>query len=385
MGRRADRPGTPWEVRWRTPDGRSRRRQFRRRTDADAWAATVEADKLRGAYIDPRATTTFRAYAEQWRATQVHRATTATRVEGALRLHAYPAFGHRHLSAVLPSHVQGWVAALARTLAASTVAVVHGIVAAVFAAAVRDRLIASSPCAGTSLPARHRTQVTPLTATQVAAVAAAAPPWLGGLVTVAAATGLRLGEALGVTVDRSGLAPPTARPVLRVDRQLIRLPGVPPYLGPVKRPASRRAIPLPAVAASALAAHLAACPARTVEVGCRDEASRAWVETVELVFARADGSPLRRGQVYRGWRAACTAAGLPEGARFHDLRHFYASLLIDAGESAKVVQARLGHASAAETWDTYVHLWPESEDRTRAAVDAVLGGPGVPGVSQAGA
>lgn len=41
----------------------------------------------------------------------------------------------------------------------------------------------------------------------------------------------------------------------------------------------------------------------------------------------------------------------------------------------KTVQARLGHASAAETLDTYSHLWPDSDDRTRVAVDAVLGVP----------
>jgi integrase len=56
----------------------------------------------------------------------------------------------------------------------------------------------------------------------------------------------------------------------------------------------------------------------------------------------------------------------------HSLRHFYASLLIRHGESVKTVQARLGHASAAETLDTYSHLWPDSDDRTRAAVDSVL-------------
>ena len=38
-----------------------------------------------------------------------------------------------------------------------------------------------------------------------------------------------------------------------------------------------------------------------------------------------------------------------------------------------MVQARLGHASAAETLDTYSHLWPDSEDRTRQAIDSVLG------------
>ena len=53
---------------------------------------------------------------------------------------------------------------------------------------------------------------------------------------------------------------------------------------------------------------------------------------------------------------------------------FYASLLIRHGESVKTVQARLGHASASETLDTYSHLWPDSDDRTRGAVDAVLSG-----------
>jgi integrase len=57
---------------------------------------------------------------------------------------------------------------------------------------------------------------------------------------------------------------------------------------------------------------------------------------------------------------------------FHQLRHFYASLLIMHGESVRVVQARLGHASASETLDTYSHLWPDSFDRTRAAVEAVI-------------
>ena len=47
-------------------------------------------------------------------------------------------------------------------------------------------------------------------------------------------------------------------------------------------------------------------------------------------------------------------------------------VLIRHGESVKTVQARLGHASAAETLDTYSHLWPDSEDRTRDAVDSVL-------------
>ena len=73
------------------------------------------------------------------------------------------------------------------------------------------------------------------------------------------------------------------------------------------------------------------------------------------------------------WQPARARAGLPDSVTLHDLRHYYASLLIRHNESVKVVQARLGHSSAAETLDTYSHLWPDSEDRTRLAVDQVLG------------
>ncbi len=56
------------------------------------------------------------------------------------------------------------------------------------------------------------------------------------------------------------------------------------------------------------------------------------------------------------WRPAAAAAGLGAEVTFHDLRHYYASLLIQHGESVKVVQKRLGHKSAVETLDTYSHL-----------------------------
>jgi integrase len=60
-------------------------------------------------------------------------------------------------------------------------------------------------------------------------------------------------------------------------------------------------------------------------------------------------------------------------ATFAAGRH-YASLLIRFGESVKTVQVRLGHATAAEILDTYSNLWPDSDDRTRDAIDSVLGG-----------
>lgn len=64
--------------------------------------------------------------------------------------------------------------------------------------------------------------------------------------------------------------------------------------------------------------------------------------------------------------------GLPERFRFHDLRHYFASLLIAAGLDVKVVQQRLRHASAETTLDTYGHMWPDKGESARAAIQNVL-------------
>src|SRR6266704_2964161 len=64
--------------------------------------------------------------------------------------------------------------------------------------------------------------------------------------------------------------------------------------------------------------------------------------------------------------------GLPAGFRYHDLRHYFASLLIADGADVKTVQARLRHASAKTTLDTYGHLWPDKDESTRATIDAVI-------------
>lgn len=56
----------------------------------------------------------------------------------------------------------------------------------------------------------------------------------------------------------------------------------------------------------------------------------------------------------------------------HALRHFYASVLIDAGESVRAVADYLGHADPGFTLRVYAHLFPASEDRARSALDRAL-------------
>jgi hypothetical protein len=71
-------------------------------------------------------------------------------------------------------------------------------------------------------------------------------------------------------------------------------------------------------------------------------------------------------------KARSKVKDLPAGFRYHDLRHYFASLLIADGADVKTVQARPRHASAKTTLDTYGHIWPGRDESTRAAIDAAL-------------
>jgi integrase len=128
---------------------------------------------------------------------------------------------------------------------------------------------------------------------------------------------------------------------------------------PLKTEIARTPIPIPRSLANTLAAHV----------------GRWGREHVLIGEAGESGWQLGPWALERAVRAARAGIeGLPEGFRFHDLRHFYASLLIASGANVKVVQARLRHASASTTLDTYSHLWPDQDESTRTAVEAVLVG-----------
>jgi integrase len=97
-----------------------------------------------------------------------------------------------------------------------------------------------------------------------------------------------------------------------------------------------------------------------------------------LVFRTPQGKALDLSRAYgtepkMGWfRRAARTAGLSDDITMHDLRHFYASLLIRNGANVKLVQARLGHKRATETLDTYGHLWPDADEQTRNILNEAM-------------
>ena len=77
---------------------------------------------------------------------------------------------------------------------------------------------------------------------------------------------------------------------------------------------------------------------------------------LDLVFPNSQGRAMNHGNMLRRhfW-PAIKAAGCPK-IRFHDLRHTYASFLIEQGENIKYIQSQLGHSSPMVTLTIYAHL-----------------------------
>lgn len=93
----------------------------------------------------------------------------------------------------------------------------------------------------------------------------------------------------------------------------------------------------------------------------------------EWVLSGRDGGQLGPWLLQREMQQARKQIGsIPDDFRYQDPRHYYASLLIASGADVKVVQARVRHASARTTLDVYGHLWPDSDETTRTAVERVM-------------
>jgi integrase len=360
MGHIRKRGDRKYQARWIDPVGRECAQTFTRKVDAERHLASVEGAKLMGAYVDHASKITVSEYARQWAATRPHRPSTAARTAYMIEKHiAGTRLGDRRLSSVRPSEVQAWATDRSAVLSAGTVRLLASVLRSIFSAAVQDRLIASSPATRLSLPRSEKERIVPLTVAQVTQFADAMPGRCKAMVIAQAGLGLRIGELMALRVHDVDFLRRTVRIEWQTSPDGKR--RMPP-----KTPRSRRTLPLPNVVAEALAKHIAVYP----------------VDKDGLLFTTLHGLPWRHE--YYGSRVFAPAvrkAGLPAGTTTHALRHHYASLLLAAGESVVAVAERLGHENATLVLTTYGHLLPDSEDRTRRAIDAawISDGPGTDG------
>jgi integrase len=218
---------------------------------------------------------------------------------------------------------------------------------------VLDRVIPTDPSIGVTLPRRRRAEaaMTIPTTAEIGKTLKAADGPFRAYVALCAFAGLRVGEAAGVQVGDIDFL----RRTLNVSRQIQREQGGFEVRAP--KYGSERSICLAPALASMLTAHIAAY--------------RPGNDSARWLFVGEDEDPPHQNTVTHRWAKTSKAAGL-EILKMHDCRHFYASGLIAHGADVVTVQRALGHAKATTTLNTYSHLWPTAEDRTRQAAEAML-------------
>jgi integrase len=77
---------------------------------------------------------------------------------------------------------------------------------------------------------------------------------------------------------------------------------------------------------------------------------------LHLIFPNEAGQPLNHNNMVSRFFDPALEKAKIERIRFHDLRHTYASLLIDQGENIKYIQSQLGHSTPTVTLNVYAHL-----------------------------
>jgi integrase len=365
--------GLRYRVRYYNADGKERSKSFpdRQKKAADDYLTEVESQRLRGAFVDPAAGRLgFPRYALEWLDRQTFDEATREVTERRLRNHILPRLDYE-LAAIRPEHIRKMDRSMQIAgLSESYRLVAFGNVSTILNAAVDDGRITKNPCkARSAKPPKGRTaRVIPWDSRTVAALRCGMPSRYRIAVDLGAGCGFRQGEALGFSdadIDAE-------RRILRVERQIKIVRNRLVFAEPKGR--KTREVPLAESVAQRLDEHLREYP--PVVVTLPWDVPEGKLVSVRLILYGKTGVALDRNYFNENfWWPAAKAAGLTRERKngMHALRHFYASTLLDAGESIKALAAYLGHSDPGFTLRTYTHLMPSSEERTRKAIDRVFG------------
>lgn len=337
-------PGGRWQARYYDAAGKQHARRFDRKIDGQRWLDEQTAALVAGTHVDPR---TARQTVDQWCDTWLEgygsRAPgTVRQAKVHLRL-IRQAFGPMQLTAVRPSTVKAWTARLAAEgYEPSYVYATYRRLAQVMGDAVADGILPRSPCSRKTAPKSGEQRPYVASTAQIWALYEAFPEGLRPAILLGAFAGLRVAEAAALRVSDVDFMRGIVHPAIQYPDK------------PLKSETSRTSVPIPPELALMLSA----------------EVARTGAEVLVTNEIMRSATPWAIERAMREVRSSIE--GLPEGFRFHDCRHYFASLLISAGLDVKVVQTRLRHASAMTTLNTYGHMWPDKDESSRAAVAVAL-------------
>ncbi|MEU4256187.1 site-specific integrase [Streptomyces fradiae] len=381
--------GQQWQARYTDPNGKPRRPMF------DTWQeARDHLDEVRvsirgGTWVDPDiGSQKVKAFAEEFIARKKKKNknenTTGT-YETHLRVHIVPFLGSRVAKTLKRRDTMALVDHLIGKPGIESAYYVHQIYKTwrilVNYMIDEDVPLPANIVSRIELPEIEEREKVALSPEQVARLALAMRQVESRyeiLVWIAACAGLREGEAFGLK-ETSVV---WEHDLLYVEEQRQR-----GRKAKLKTKASYATLPVDHFLIERLSEHLSQFrgPAPVSKAALQKRKQRGYVPPPDegLIVTTRTGRPLSRSHFNDKWRAAVELAGLPEGTRFHDLKHFYTSRLgADGKYDPKTVQALSRHAEFSETWDTYAHP-PVAVQGVKVDTFSGLFGAGGPGIAQA--
>ena len=350
-----------WEAQYTiyTSSGTKRKSVYgRTKAEVAAKLRKILADRDGGVYFDAE-NLTLGEYLERWLEGSVKGSvwhTTYRDYAGHVRNHIAPELGRLKLAKLTSAHVQAlYRKKLDSGLSPRTVNYIHATLHKALEQAVKWRLLPYNVSDAAVKPRQERRETLALTLEQVLTflrVAREAQDRFEALYVVAVFTGMRPGELLALRWSDLVLDGP--KPEARVRRSLSKDDSGHHVFKRTKTEKGRSVSLMPQVV-EALSTH------RRRQAEERLRYSGLWQDQ-DLVFPNTTGAPMDWDNLTaRNYRPLREAAGLPKNTRFYDLRHTFATLMLEQGENPKVVQEILGHSQITHTMDTYSHVTPNMQ------------------------
>jgi integrase len=376
--------GKRWLAVWHDPSGRECSKTFPVKESADKCWSAMETDVARGGYVDPKAgNEKIGDVGRRWLRSRVVDPRSIVIYETSWRLHVEPVFGNRPVGSVRPSEIQAWLADLGEKHLNSTLVTAYIVLRGLLELAVADGQLKDNPARSrvvTKPSSRSTEKVRIWPDAVVGSIIDVHPEELRLLPVLEVGCGIRVSEGLGMSEADFDFE----EHMLHVRRQVKRVRTQ--HIFGLPKNDRERAVPMPTWVEAMARQHFRQFPASPVTLPWEKVTGQ--LVTVQLAFTRADGSFIRyRDYSQHVWKPGLVRAGIipaPTGTSRslkyattrregpHQLRHFYASVMLNDGASITELAEYPGHQDPAVTLRIYGHLQPNSHEKARKIIDARL-------------
>jgi len=323
-------------------DGKRNRPTFYgTKTQCEEWLIEKQYEKQNSIYIAGK-DATLESYLTEWHKVynKTKAETTQQLYEMYIKVHIAPAIGKMKIGKITGLHIQQFYNSKLNNLSGNTVLKIHSVLSRAFKDAVKNQYIRSNPCDAVRLPKKKKPTHAICKEDDVIALLDVTRGTADEIfIILAALVGLRRGEICGLKWENISFENQTITVCNTITRFKTDIEKDP------KSETSKRTIKAPKIVFDRLKAYRAV-----------------------LGLHHNYVVPQYKPQSYScHFKRLLEKHSLPH-IRFHDLRHFNATIMLKAGVSDKVASRRLGHAQVQTTREIYQHVF---EDMDSSASDII--------------